>query len=179
MNTNFTVLVIALLCSFQSNAHIIENWSTDHITSQNIKRFVEQYKDAAIEQMKRTGVPASIILAQGGIESAWGKNPFAKNSFNFFGIHCHNTWNGKTAMRYDKGRLRCFRVYDNALQAFTDHANFLTNQPTKYKAAIGQEWTIWAKVLQADGYAENPNYEKLLIQIISKNRLWELDLMQV
>lgn len=147
--------------------------------SQTITRqqYIERYKDIAIEEMKKTGIPASITLAQGMLESGNGNSKLAKEANNHFGIKCHSDWNGKKFYQDDDAKDECFRVYKNPEESFIDHSDFLVNRsryaflfelkPTDYKA--------WAKGLKEAGYATNPKYPELLIKIIEDNNLQQYD----
>ena len=87
--------------------------------------YVEQYSVMAVEQQEKHGIPASITLAQGLLESAAGRSTLATRGNNHFGIKCHNTWRGDTMIRSDDRPDDCFRVYRNARESYEDHSNFL------------------------------------------------------
>lgn len=139
-------------------------------------RYIEKYKDLAISEMHRSGVPASITLAQGILESNSGNSILAVEGNNHFGIKCHG-WSGKTMRHDDDARQECFRVYDSADESFRDHSDFLRYQdrykflfdldPTDYKG--------WAFGLKKAGYATNPRYPQQLIQQIELYRLYRFD----
>lgn len=139
--------------------------------------YIEMYKDDAIREMKRSGVPASITLAQGILESGDGNSPLARKANNHFGIKCHGDWKGKTYHQDDDAKDECFRKYKNVLESYHDHSEFLKKKryaflfelkPTDYKG--------WAKGLKKAGYATNPRYPQLLIKIIEDNNLHQYDL---
>ena len=96
------------------------------------ERYISRYAPIAVNEMYRTGVPASITLAQGIIESASGRSRLATEGNNHFGIKCHNTWKGKTMLADDDRRNECFRVYGTAEESFRDHSDFLRYQD-RYK----------------------------------------------
>lgn len=152
--------------------------------------YIQRFKDVAMKEMRRTGVPASIKLAQGILESACGNSALARNANNHFGIKCAPTWKGSTFMQKDddydeKGQLResCFRAYENAEACYIAHSEFLCDpqkigrygflfqlDPSDYKS--------WAKGLSTAGYATNPSYADALIRIIEECRLYEFDTAQ-
>jgi LysM repeat protein len=139
--------------------------------------YINQYRDIAISEMKRTGVPASITLAQGMVESDYGRSTLARLGNNHFGIKCHNGWKGQTMRKHDDRRNECFRKYNSALESYYDHSDFLRSgsryaflfdlDPLDYKA--------WARGLKKAGYATNPDYANMLIRKIEENRLYEFD----
>lgn len=137
----------------------------------------EAYKDYAIAKMREHGIPASITLAQGMLESGNGKSRLAVEGNNHFGIKCHKDWKGKRMYHDDDRRGECFRVYKSAEQSFEDHSAFLRGyqryaflfelDPTDYKG--------WAHGLKRAGYATDKNYAERLIKIIEEEELWKLD----
>jgi flagellum-specific peptidoglycan hydrolase FlgJ len=140
-------------------------------------RYIDTYKDIAISEMKRTGVPASITLAQGMLESDFGRSRLSKEGNNHFGIKCHNGWDGATIYHDDDKKNDCFRRYTNPKESYSDHSDFLKSgsrysflfnlPPTDYKA--------WAHGLKKAGYATNPNYANLLIKNIEDYQLYVFD----
>ncbi|NSW95778.1 MAG: glucosaminidase domain-containing protein [Bacteroidales bacterium] len=140
--------------------------------------YINTYRDLAISEMKRTGIPASITLAQGMVESDYGRSTLARTANNHFGIKCHNGWTGPTVRHHDDKRNDCFRKYRSPQESFYDHSDFLktgvrysslfTLDPTDYKA--------WARGLKKAGYATDPRYDDLLIRKIEEYRLYEYDL---
>lgn len=133
----------------------------------------DKYKDMAIEQMKLYGVPASITLAQGMLESRNGLSALAAKGNNHFGIKCHKSWKGKKMYQDDDAKGECFRVYKSADHSFEDHSLFLRGarryaflfdlKPTDYKG--------WARGLKKAGYATDPKYADHLIKIIEEEGL--------
>jgi len=139
--------------------------------------YVEKYKLMAIENMHRTGVPASITLAQGLLESGVGQSPLAIEANNHFGIKCHKEWTGPTFTMDDDEKDECFRKYESALDSYLDHAAFLKSRP-RYGELFKLEITDykgWAHGLKAAGYATNPNYAPLLIKQIEELGLADYD----
>lgn len=144
------------------------------------QEYIEKFADLAIKEMERTGVPASITLAQGCLESDNGNSKLARKARNHFGIKCHSTWKGKTMRKDDDRKNECFRVYKSDYDSYIDHSDFLRNgkryaflfdlKTTDYKG--------WAKGLKKAGYATNPKYPALLIKIIEDNDLHKYDTPQ-
>jgi LysM repeat protein len=144
------------------------------LTAEN---YINTYKDLAVSEMKRTGIPASITLAQGMIESDYGHSSLASEANNHFGIKCHDDWIGPTVRHHDDRRNECFRKYRKPEESFYDHSDFLKSgsrysflfdiDPTDYKA--------WARGLKRAGYATNPDYANMLIRKIEENNLWYFD----
>lgn len=172
MRQSLFLYLLVVVCSFGLLAQP---------ASQRISRseYISTYKEAAIEEMHRSGVPASITLAQGILESGDGNSPLARYANNHFGIKCHSEWKGKTFIQDDDSKDECFRSYKTALESFRDHSQFLKKnryaflfelKPTDYKA--------WARGLKKAGYATNPKYPQLLIDLIEKNELHQYDLMK-
>lgn len=140
-------------------------------------QYIATYSPIAIKNMKETGIPASITMAQAILESGDGNSDLAKNANNHFGIKCHSEWTGKKQFQDDDTKNECFRVYKKAEESFADHSAFLTSR-SRYAFLFELEKTdykAWAEGLKKAGYATNPNYPKLLIKIIEDNNLFELD----
>ena len=135
---------------------------------ETIKKYIATYKDIAIEEMQRTGVPAAITLAQGIHETGAGTSPLVLSSNNHFGIKCKSEWRGASVRHDDDAKGECFRKYSDPLESYKDHSDFLKNRPfyvslftldpTDYKA--------WALGLKKAGYATNPKYAQVLIKLI-------------
>ncbi len=129
--------------------------------------YFDTYKDVAVDQMHRYGIPASITLAQGVLESGAGKSDLARKSNNHFGIKC-NGWTGRKVYHDDDERGECFRAYDNPYDSYVDHSVFLTNSQ-RYSRLFKLKTTDykgWARGLKACGYATSPTYASRLIEII-------------
>lgn len=147
---------------------------------QNLTRaqYIEKYKDIAIRQMNRHKIPASITLAQGCLESDNGNSSLARKANNHFGIKCHKGWLGGRYKHDDDSKGECFRRYDSAAESYADHSNFLTNRP-RYASLFDLEITdykAWAHGLKAAGYATDPKYAQLLINIIEDYKLYQYDI---
>ncbi len=185
-----THLIFLLLAPFCIGANpVLENYF--ELDNQERARYIERYRYVAVEEMERAGIPASIKLAQGILESADGKSVLATKANNHFGVKCGSRWTGKTYYRKDddyddKGRLieSCFRVYKNAEASYRAHSDFLTDPRKKYRYGFlfdipVTDYKAWAKGLKKAGYATNPKYAELLIGIVEANQLNQYDFMTV
>ena len=144
---------------------------------QSVQDYIKLYKDLAINEMNRTGIPASITLAQGIIESDGGRSRLAKEANNHFGIKCHNDWNGPTIRHNDNRRNECFRKYSKPEDSFDDHSDFLKSA-SRYSFLFNfssTDYKAWAHGLKKAGYATNPDYANMLIRSIEANNLWYFD----
>jgi LysM repeat protein len=145
------------------------------------EEYINQYKDLAINEMKRMGIPAAITLAQGLLESQNGNSDLVKSSNNHFGIKCKSSWTAETVNHDDDERGECFRKYGTAEDSYRDHSNFLRGNsrydflfklnPADYKA--------WAYGLRKAGYATNPRYPDILIKNIEKYNLEQYTLAAI
>lgn len=141
--------------------------------------YIAVYSSLAIRQQQEFGIPASITLAQGILESAAGRSPLAKEGNNHFGIKCHKDWNGPSMLRNDDAPNECFRVYDSPEESFSDHSRFLKRD--RYKSLFTLDITdyqSWAKGLSKCGYATDPNYADRLISIIERYALYGYDTLE-
>ena len=139
--------------------------------------YIKQYRDLAVEEMKKYRIPASITLAQGLLESGAGQSTLARKSNNHFGIKCGSDWRGKTVSHDDDARGECFRAYKHPKQSYEDHSKFLANRP-RYASLFKLEITDykgWARGLKKAGYATNPRYAEQLIGIIELYDLHKYD----
>jgi len=143
------------------------------------EQYIDQYKDIAMLEMKRMGVPAAITLAQGLLESESGNSDLVKKSNNHFGIKCKSSWTGEGVTHDDDSLGECFRKYATAEESFRDHSDFLKAgkhysflfdlDPSDYKG--------WAYGLKKAGYATNPKYPIILINYIEKYNLQRFNLV--
>ncbi len=136
--------------------------------SELVKNYITQYKDLAIAEMQRTGVPASIKLAQGIIETMAGTSELVSRSNNHFGIKCKSNWTGETVKHDDDLRGECFRKYPSPDDSYRDHSDFLKNNP-RYGFLFNldpTDYSGWAWGLKKAGYATNPRYAMALIKAI-------------
>jgi LysM repeat protein len=145
----------------------------------DIQNYINNYKQVAIDEMKRTGVPASITLAQGILESAAGTSDLTKQSNNHFGIKCKSEWTGAVVYHDDDEKNECFRVYSCAADSYKDHSDFLKNRPNY--AFLFQldptDFQGWAKGLKRAGYATEKDYPERLIDLIVRNHLQDYTLI--
>lgn len=152
-----------------------------NVFSQKVKRitpaeYIKTYKDMAIEEMHRSGIPASITLAQGMLESEYGNSSLATEGKNHFGIKCHE-WTGKKMYKDDDAKNECFRKYNSADESFKDHTEFLRTK-SRYSFLFeypSTDYKNWAHGLKKAGYATNPSYPQLLIRLIEENELYTFD----
>ncbi len=168
------VLIIALLPLFgNTGATPPTDKETPKLTAQ---QYIEAWKDEAIYQMVVHKIPASITLSQGLLESGNGNSRLAIEGNNHFGIKCHNDWSGAKIFEDDETKGECFRKYDDASESFEDHSLFL--QKKRYESLFTldiKDYKDWAKGLKECGYATNPKYPQLLINLIEQYQLAQYD----
>ncbi|MBK5272943.1 MAG: glucosaminidase domain-containing protein, partial [Bacteroidia bacterium] len=168
-NKRSSFIIILLFLSFMTRAQ-------DPMV---IEEYINTYKDLAIKEMQRTGVPASIKLAQGIHETMAGTSDLVLKSNNHFGIKCKNTWLGASVTHDDDLRGECFRKYSSAIDSYKDHSDFLKSS-TRYSFLFNLEPTDykdWAYGLKKAGYATNPKYPQIIIGLIEKYRLQDYTLI--
>jgi flagellum-specific peptidoglycan hydrolase FlgJ len=140
--------------------------------------YVNTYKELAIAEMLRTGVPAAIKLAQGILESQSGESDLAKTSNNHFGIKCKTEWTGARTYHDDDEKAECFRVYATVEESYRDHSDFLKNRP--YYADLFKldptDYEGWAYGLKKAGYATSPTYPQQLLKVINDYNLQQYSL---
>lgn len=144
------------------------------------RSYIERYAGLAIEEMYRSGVPASITLAQGLLESGNGLSELAVKGNNHFGIKCHNAWTGSKVYHDDDSKGECFRKYDSPEESFRDHSDFLRYRD-RYKFLFDldpADYKGWAHGLRKAGYATDPKYPEKLIRLIEEYELHLYDAMQ-
>ncbi len=142
--------------------------------------YVEKYKNYAIREMNRAGIPASITLAQGSLESDNGNSTLARKANNHFGIKCHD-WTGDRVFHDDDEKNECFRKYDSPYESFRDHSDFLRST-RRYQGLFTlspMDYKGWARGLKKAGYATSRTYAEDLIRIIEDNNLHQYDLAMV
>ncbi len=159
------ILLILILCMT-----IQIGWTQNNATT---IAYIAQYKTIAMKEMKRTGVPASITLAQAIVESNSGESNLAKKHNNHFGIKCKSDWTGAKTYQDDDAKQECFRAYDAAELSFKDHSNFLKNRPNYVDLFLLDpvDDTAWAYGLKKAGYATASDYPKKLLKIIDDYEL--------
>ncbi len=141
------------------------------------EKYIEEYAVLAVSEMYRSGVPASITLAQGMLESGNGQSALARMSNNHFGIKCHNNWGGDRVYHDDDAKGECFRKYPHPDQSYRDHSDFLRYRD-RYKFLFDYKVTdykAWAYGLKKAGYATDPAYPTKLINLIETYNLYEYD----
>lgn len=139
--------------------------------------YIDQYKGIAQNNMAQYGIPASIILAQGILESGAGTGPLSSSANNHFGIKCHKDWTGESVRHDDDSEQECFRKYSDPSESYRDHAIFLTGR-SRYAALFEldkDDYKAWAKGLKAAGYATDPKYPDKLIGLIERYQLDRVD----
>ncbi len=157
--------------------HLLPAHGGDEPKRMTQQDYIARYKDDAVRDMLKTGVPASITLAQGMYESENGNSRLAREANNHFGIKCHKEWSGPSLIKDDDEKNECFRKYDSVLESYDDHSNFLRTRE-RYRFLFDYDITDykkWAHGLKKAGYATNPEYAYKLIKIIEENNLQELD----
>ncbi len=167
MSKIFFILFLSIACFFESAAQ-----------KMTAEQYIQAYKDMAMREMKRMGVPAAITLAQGLLETENGNSALVLKSNNHFGIKCKSSWTAGSVTHDDDELGECFRMYKDASESYRDHSNFLRGNdrysflfkldPTDYKG--------WAYGLQKAGYATNPRYPEILIKNIEANNLEQYSL---
>lgn len=141
------------------------------------KAYINRFDDIAVSEMYRSGIPASITLAQGLLESGAGLSQLAVKSNNHFGIKCHNGWQGGRVYHDDDAKGECFRKYDDPEESYRDHSDFLRYRD-RYKSLFEFEITdykSWAHGLKKAGYATDPKYPSKLINLIETYKLYKYD----
>lgn len=166
----YTLIVafLALLLSFSA---------ASAQTRQTKEEYINRYKNIAIEHMERYGIPASITMAQGILESDSGNSNLARKSNNHFGIKCKKDWTGERVYHTDDAPNECFRKYDSVEDSYLDHAEFLDKSP-RYDSLFAYsatDYKSWARGLKAAGYATAKDYAERLVRLIEDNKLYLLD----
>ena len=144
---------------------------------QTREEYISRYMPIAIAHMERYGIPASITMAQGILESDCGNSLLSMKSNNHFGIKCKRNWTGDKVYHDDDAKGECFRSYPSVEASYRDHAEFLDSQP-RYDSLFAyssDDYKSWARGLKAAGYATAPDYAQRLIRIIEENQLYLLD----
>ena len=143
----------------------------------SIEEYIETFSEIAKAEMVAYGIPASITLAQGILESGFGKSELVLKTNNHFGIKCHNGWDGDFDYHDDDEKGECFRKYNHPMYSFRDHSIFLSSR-SRYAALFDlrrDNYKGWAKGLRAAGYATDPRYPQKLISFIEKYDLNKYD----
>lgn len=141
------------------------------------REYIDSFKVVAMQEMRMHGVPASITLGQGVLESASGNSKLAKNCNNHFGIKCRSTWTGAFCLADDDAKDECFRGYPSVYESYRDHSLFLKNSKRYFPLfeLSATDYRGWATGLREAGYATNPSYANILIGVIEKYHLGLFD----
>lgn len=148
-----------------------------NVSKNTVEDYIDLYSGAAMQSMKTYGIPASIKLAQGILESGSGNGTLCRTANNHFGIKCKEEWTGETVSHTDDAPDECFRKYHSAMESYNDHSEFLANR-VYYKNLFTldkSDYSAWAKGLKKAGYATDPRYPQKLISIIERYKLYEYD----
>ena len=163
--------------SVYSKSEILEATTRVKVTTAMVLDYIETYKDIAKNNMQQFGIPASIILGQGILESGAGTGPLSVLANNHFGIKCHKDWNGPSIKYDDDEEQECFRKYEQSIESFNDPAQFLLGR--RWYAPLFQlekdDYKAWARGLKNAGYATDPKYPDKLIAIIERYQLYQFD----
>lgn len=156
---------------------ILEATTRVKVTTDIVLAYINQFKGIAKNNMTQYGIPSSIILAQGILESGAGTGPLSRAANNHFGIKCHKEWSGPSVKHDDDSAQECFRKYEQPNESYKDHALFLTSRP--WYAGLFKlqknDYKAWARGLKAAGYATDPKYPVKLIAIIERYQLNQYD----
>jgi flagellum-specific peptidoglycan hydrolase FlgJ len=146
-------------------------------TSDLIKDYIATYRGIAQDNMRQYGIPASITLAQGILESGSGQGGLSQSANNHFGIKCHKEWTGPSVRHDDDAAQECFRKYDHPRESYRDHSLFLTSR-SRYASLFSlpkDDYSAWAHGLKNAGYATDPKYPAKLISLIERYQLHQYD----
>ena len=156
-----------------------ESTSTTTVYTDVVRGYIDRFDDIAMEQMREFGIPASITLAQGILESGAGRGDLVQRANNHFGIKCHKGWTGPSVTHDDDEKGECFRKYEHPESSYADHSRFLTERQ-RYAFLFGldkDDYKAWARGLKKAGYATDPRYPDKLMSIIEKYGLYQYDAM--
>ncbi|KGO96333.1 hypothetical protein Q767_05310 [Flavobacterium enshiense DK69] len=163
--------------SSQTKSEVLEATSKIAVTPELVKEYIAQFKEIAKDNMRKHGIPSSITLAQGVLESGAGTGVLARKANNHFGIKCHTGWTGESVHHDDDAAQECFRKYDQSAESYRDHSLFLTTRnryANLFKLDEG-DYVAWAKGLRAAGYATDVKYPEKLIGLIERYELYKID----
>lgn len=172
-----SIVIIVLLYSCSSSRKASRTVAIEGPLPAYATDYINRYSALAVREMQRTGIPASITLAQGMLESDYGRSTLARKGNNHFGIKCHNDWTGDKIYHDDNRRGECFRAYPSAEDSYRDHSDFLVTG-SRYRDLFRLDRTDyrgWAHGLKKAGYATDPNYPALLIKKIDEYGLHAFD----
>lgn len=160
-----------------SKSEILEATTRVKVTTEIVMEYISKYKNIAKNNMKQFGIPSSICLGQGILESGAGTGPLSSLANNHFGIKCHKEWTGASVKYDDDSAQECFRKYNQASESYNDHALFLKGRK-RYESLFEldkNDYKSWAKGLKVAGYATDPKYPEKLIGIIERYHLDQYD----
>jgi len=173
MTSKFFIVLQTIFILF-----VLNGYSKSEPTRNSARQeYINRYTKLAIHEMNEYSIPASIILAQGCLESRDGNSQLSRSSNNHFGIKCKSNWTGDRVYHDDDEKNECFRKYDSPVESFRDHSRFLT-ESDRYRFLFDyniRDYKQWAYGLKKAGYATNPRYPEMLIKIIEDYNLNELD----
>jgi len=156
---------------------VLEATSNVKVTPEIVTKYIEDFKGIAKNNMTQFGIPASITLAQGILESGSGTGVLSVKANNHFGIKCHKEWTGPSVRHDDDSAQECFRKYEHPSESYRDHSLFLTTR-SRYASLFElpkDDYKAWAKGLKAAGYATDPKYPEKLISLIERYQLYQYD----
>ncbi len=176
-NPNATLQDSKSLENNEQSTQVLEATTRVKVTTEMVLTYIDQYKDVAKNNMSQYGIPSSIILAQGILESGAGTGSLSVTANNHFGIKCHKEWTGPSVRHDDDAEQECFRKYEQPKESYQDHSLFLTSRP--WYASLFElqkdDYQSWAKGLKEAGYATDPEYPTKLIAIIERYQLNQYD----
>lgn len=155
----------------------LEATSNVKVTTEVVLKYINDFKEIAKDNMRQHGIPASITLAQGILESGAGLGRLSQHANNHFGIKCHKEWNGPSVSHDDDAEQECFRKYQHPSESYRDHSLFLTSR-SRYASLFtlpAGDYVAWAKGLKTAGYATDPKYPDKLIGLIDRYNLHQYD----
>ncbi|MDM9631586.1 glucosaminidase domain-containing protein [Robiginitalea aurantiaca] len=141
------------------------------------EEYIRTFAPLAQSEMRTHGIPASIKLAQGLLESGFGRGELARKTNNHFGIKCHVGWEGDYERHDDDERDECFRRYNHPMYSYRDHSLFLTTR-SRYGSLFDlpqDNYKAWARGLKKAGYATDRRYPEKLIELIERYDLDQYD----
>ena len=169
--------VVSQTKSSSSSSEVLTATSNVKVTTEIVNAYINNYKGIAQSNMREYGIPSSIIIAQGILESGSGTGTLCMNANNHFGIKCHTGWEGPSVKHDDDSDQECFRKYSHPSESYRDHALFLTGR-ARYNSLFSlkkDDYKAWARGLKNAGYATDPKYPDKLISLIERYRLDRYD----
>ncbi len=177
LKNKYTLFLLTSFLVLRMNNTIV----AQELQSPAILEYIQSYAPIAIDEMIRTGVPASIKIAQGILETNAGRGELVIRSNNHFGIKCKSSWTGEKVFHDDDAEGECFRKYETAVESYADHSNYLKTQP-RYSFLFNydkNDYSSWAWGLKKAGYATNPIYAQTLIKYVERYNLNQLNKFEV